>query len=237
MQLRRRYRKFNMLKRVHSHIKVRKPAFLDVGLSASQRSKSLTQINCVGGPEVVLHRKGKMNSRPEPEAIIRHTLALPPGGMTGHGSDRLTVPPCYGEEGDKKTRLLKLHHKMSSPDYFSVTVDLQDDAEYEMLPAVRGVPVREVLQGLLDRRGVDVHQVAIYVDASSTPLPLTFDTARLGGNHLYVKLKDVTEATPDNLTGSSNHRPPASRTSSVGSREDKSRKITASFILRKYPST
>ncbi|XP_076319636.1 uncharacterized protein LOC143230273 [Tachypleus tridentatus] len=36
-----------MLKRVHSHIKARKPAFLEVGLTANQRSKSLTQIDCL----------------------------------------------------------------------------------------------------------------------------------------------------------------------------------------------
>ncbi|XP_076318528.1 pleckstrin homology domain-containing family G member 5-like isoform X2 [Tachypleus tridentatus] len=231
MQLRRCYRRFSMLKRVHSHIKVRKPAFLDVGLSANQRSKSLTQINCVGGSEGVLQRKEKMDNRIESETSGRHTLAPPPGG-TGHVPDRLLVPPSHGEEGDKRARLLKLHHKISNQDYFSVTFDLPDDSEYEILPATKGNTVRDVLQGILERRGLDIHNVSVYVDASSSPLPLNFDTSRLGGTHLFIKVKDTTEG----VSGNSTNRPPASRTNSVGStgsREEKSRKISSQRSSRR----
>ncbi|XP_076315948.1 pleckstrin homology domain-containing family G member 5-like [Tachypleus tridentatus] len=195
-------------------------------MERNQRSKSLTQIHCLGLPEAELPRKGEMDNRPETEDITRCALATPPGDTSSHGPDRLIVLQPHGEEGNRRTRLLKLHHKMSSQEHFSITFDLLDDTEYEILPAIKGTSLRDVLQGKLEKRGLEAHQVAVYVDTSSTAIPLTYDTSRLGGNHLYIKYSN--ETTPVNVSGSSSNRVPASRTSSTGSREEKTRKISGS---------
>ncbi|XP_022244431.1 uncharacterized protein LOC111086313 [Limulus polyphemus] len=65
-----------MLKRVHSHIKSRKPAFLEVSLSATQRSKSLTQIDCLEKPKIAATELN-MNNNPKMTARLDHfTVSL-----------------------------------------------------------------------------------------------------------------------------------------------------------------
>lgn len=46
---------------------------------------------------------------------------------------------------------------------------------------------RASIQPILERRGMDIHRVNVFVEASNTPLPLDCECFLLGGNTLNIK--------------------------------------------------
>lgn len=123
-----------------------------------------------------------------------------------------------------------------SSDHFVVTLEMVGEDEKERLPALSGVRLREAIQRLLDKRGLDldVHNISIFLASSNTPLPSDRDCFLFGGKHLRIRVKDTVESgtvTPENGTGSSSGRAPASRSnsgSSLGNKDDKLRKPSGS---------
>lgn len=60
---------------------------------------------------------------------------------------------------------------------------------------------RASIQPILERRGMDIHRVNVFVEASNTPLPLDCECFLLGGNTLNIKgeKKYVNQKTPDKV--------------------------------------
>ncbi|XP_056017709.1 pleckstrin homology domain-containing family G member 5-like isoform X4 [Ostrea edulis] len=65
-----------------------------------------------------------------------------------------------------------------------------DDNELEVVAAVRGISLRAAIQSILERRGMDINRINVFVEASKTPLPLDCESFLLGGNTLNIKEKD-----------------------------------------------
>ncbi|XP_067130429.1 pleckstrin homology domain-containing family G member 5-like isoform X6 [Centruroides vittatus] len=159
----------------------------------AHRSKSLSQIDCLDGDNSA--KIDNMESKSEPNS----TTAPAPN----YASDRLLVPSHIDDiEARNRARGMQ---RMSSKEYFRVSFEIASDLPDEVIPAAHGIALREALQGLLDYRGIDINEVNIFLDSSSTPLPLQFETFRLGGHHLTVKAKESIEGghiTRTNSTGS-----------------------------------
>ncbi|XP_023227591.1 uncharacterized protein LOC111628101 [Centruroides sculpturatus] len=159
----------------------------------AHRSKSLSQIDCLEGDNSV--KIDNMESKSEPNS----TTAPAPN----YASDRLLVPSHIDDiEARNRARGMQ---RMSSKEYFRVSFEMASDLPDEVIPAAHGIALREALQGLLEYRGIDINEVNIFLDSSSTPLPLQFETFRLGGHHLTVKAKESIEGghiTRTNSTGS-----------------------------------
>ncbi|KAH3818224.1 hypothetical protein DPMN_119823, partial [Dreissena polymorpha] len=95
---------------------------------------------------------------------------------------------------------------------FTLKIRHNDDEEIEIIAAERGVSLRESLLPILERRGLDIEEINIFVEASNTPLPLNCETFLLGGTTMYIKQKDcdpplpsgsqsLSKATGSKLTG------------------------------------
>ncbi|CAG2236731.1 PLEKHG5 [Mytilus edulis] len=67
---------------------------------------------------------------------------------------------------------------------------LDRDNDVEIMAAVKGISLRSAIQTSLERRGLNVNNVNIYVEASKTPLPLECESFLLGGNTLNIKEKE-----------------------------------------------
>nr|XP_022337376.1 pleckstrin homology domain-containing family G member 5-like isoform X6 [Crassostrea virginica] len=70
------------------------------------------------------------------------------------------------------------------------TLRFVDVDEVEVVAAVRGISLRASIQPILERRGMDINRVNVFVEASNTPLPLDCECFLLGGNTLNIKEKD-----------------------------------------------
>lgn len=164
-----------MLKRVHSHMKVRKPALLQVGaLSQAHRSKSLTQIDCLEG-----------GAMPHPDA----------GGGSPQGApspDLLSVPD---DGAARPTKPLRSTSRVSSQEFLSVAIEdeLGGTPQWEVVPAVKGVLLRDALQGVLERRGLHLSGVNVILEYSRRPANLSHEALKFVGAQLRVKAKDGCE--------------------------------------------
>jgi len=49
--------------------------------------------------------------------------------------------------------------------------------------------LRESVLPILERRGLGIDCINVFVEASKTPLPLTCETFLLGGTTMYIKRK------------------------------------------------
>ncbi|KAL1417206.1 hypothetical protein MTO96_027087 [Rhipicephalus appendiculatus] len=208
-----------MLKRVHSHMKARKPAFLEVGgLSQAHRSKSLTQIDCL---------EGGMSRRDDE----------PSGGSSPRppSPDRLSVP----DDAPPQRSRLRHSSRVPSQEYLAVAIedDVGDIQLQESIPAVKGVVLRDALTSLLERRGLDLSAVQVLQESNRRPANLSHETHKFAGQQLRVKAKDgadlrgsVSRANSTSSLSGGSWKTPASRTNSnAGLKEDKKeRKISGS---------
>ncbi|KAL3257131.1 hypothetical protein MRX96_046525 [Rhipicephalus microplus] len=208
-----------MLKRVHSHMKARKPAFLEVGgLSQAHRSKSLTQIDCL--------ESGMSRRDDEPSG---GSSPRPPS------PDRLSVP----DEAPPQRSRLRHSSRVPSQEYLAVAIedDVGDIQLQESIPAVKGVVLRDALTSLLERRGLDLSAVQVLQEGNRRPANLSHETHKFAGQQLRVKAKDgadlrgsVSRANSTSSLSGGSWKTPASRTNSnAGLKEDKKeRKISGS---------
>ncbi|XP_052081705.1 uncharacterized protein LOC127719536 isoform X2 [Mytilus californianus] len=67
---------------------------------------------------------------------------------------------------------------------------LDRENDVEIMAAVKGVSLRSAIQTSLERRGLNINNINIYVEASKTPLPLECESFLLGGNTLNIKEKE-----------------------------------------------
>ncbi|XP_035698185.1 pleckstrin homology domain-containing family G member 5-like [Branchiostoma floridae] len=142
------------------------------------------------------------------------TRSCPPGGV---GSDQEEeeqdneterTTSSYGPQKDfklSKKKTARRHHTDDpSREFFTVKFDIAD-YETEIVPAVKGKTLRDALAGMMDRRGLTIDHVNIYLDQSSTPLPLHFETYPLGGHSLHVKGKEPLKDSDTGLTKTGLH--------------------------------
>ncbi|XP_078696724.1 pleckstrin homology domain-containing family G member 5-like isoform X12 [Branchiostoma floridae x Branchiostoma belcheri] len=142
------------------------------------------------------------------------TRSCPPGGV---GSDQEEeeqdneaerTTSSYGPQKDfklSKKKTARRHHTDDpSREFFTVKFDIAD-YETEIVPAVKGKTLRDALAGMMDRRGLTIDHVNIYLDQSSTPLPLHFETYPLGGHSLHVKGKEPLKDSDTVLTKTGLH--------------------------------
>lgn len=173
-----------MLKRVHSHMKVRKPALLQVGaLSQAHRSKSLTQIDCLeGGPS------DPGMARPD---VAGGSPPWPAGSQGAPSVDLLSVP----DDGTTRltpTRPLRSTGRVSSQEFLSVAIEEEPGGtpQWEVVRAIKGVPLRDALQGVLERRGLDLSGVDVILEYSKRPANLSHEALKFVGAQLRIKAKD-----------------------------------------------
>ncbi|XP_022667239.1 pleckstrin homology domain-containing family G member 5-like isoform X3 [Varroa destructor] len=163
-------------------LKFRRQDILNSELYA-HRSKSLTQIDCLGS-----RGRGDMLS-----------AGVEEGQQSTPCPDRLAVPPeGGGPSGDSSGRstLLSGTHKVPSQEYLSVTVECEDSRpqEMEIVPVAKGAVLRDVLSGVLERRGLNISSVSVVQEGSSKKPNLTTDTHKLAGCHFRIKVKEGHES-------------------------------------------
>ncbi|XP_068984929.1 pleckstrin homology domain-containing family G member 5 isoform X2 [Bombus flavifrons] len=179
-------------------------SLLDVDQSPAQlhsvRSRSLTQLDALGSKmlDTGEHHLGGGPSQQQPHHLHHH---YQPQQLQHHpqnveSNPRLLVPTASSVEGahQNRTRHKLSRSQVSSSEFFSVSFELSDDSSGldrdELLPAVKGTYLADVLNAACERRGVDVSRVEV-LDGFSQPLPiLTTDTSSLGGKHLRITVKD-----------------------------------------------
>ncbi|MCJ8744376.1 hypothetical protein PDJAM_G00117890 [Pangasius djambal] len=107
-----------------------------------------------------------------------------------------------GEEGvfdvgDCKTSPIKLEKKKArrrytndpSKECFTLKFDLNVDIGMEIVQAVKKKTLREVLGTVFEKKGIELSQVDLFLDQSSTPLSLGFEAYRFGGHYLRVQAR------------------------------------------------
>ncbi|XP_061422122.1 pleckstrin homology domain-containing family G member 5-like isoform X1 [Lethenteron reissneri] len=112
-----------------------------------------------------------------------------------------TVPPkTWAQEWESEERYLGVkvrkkkggrRHYTDDPgrEWFTLKFDLPKDQGTEVVPAVKEKSLRETLSPIFLRRGLSLGRVDVFLDHSSTPLCLDFETFPFGGRHLAVKAK------------------------------------------------
>ncbi|XP_064461240.1 pleckstrin homology domain-containing family G member 5-like isoform X2 [Ornithodoros turicata] len=216
-------------------------------LQPAHRSKSLTQIDCIdSGGSMVRKEEQEASGGSSPSDAGAGPPPLLHAGATGGSGpllppppspDRLSVPD-ESSSAVSQRRLLRTTNRVPSQEYVSITLeDDYGDQQFEAIPAIKGVILRDALQGVLERRGLDVGCVHVYVDGSKKTANLSYDTHKYAGTHIRVKAKEGTELassvtranSTSSLTGGS-WKTPASRTNSnAGPKEDKKeRKVSGS---------
>ncbi len=71
-----------------------------------------------------------------------------------------------------------------------VLADEEETVEVELVPALEGISAREALRGILDKRGLCMDTVQVFLEGSNTPLPLKASHASsffLGGQRIFIK--------------------------------------------------
>ncbi|KAK3104455.1 hypothetical protein FSP39_002420 [Pinctada imbricata] len=93
--------------------------------------------------------------------------------------------------GSPSQRLIRRHSKsVISDECFTIRFPEIGDNDMEIVAAIRGVSLRAALVPLIERRGLDISRINVFVEASNTPLPLECESFLLGGNTLHIKEKD-----------------------------------------------
>ncbi|XP_076085275.1 uncharacterized protein LOC143056082 isoform X3 [Mytilus galloprovincialis] len=94
------------------------------------------------------------------------------------------------DAGSVSQRALRRQSKTVISDECFTLRFLDRDNDVEIMAAVKGISLRSAIQTSLERRGLNVNNVNIYVEASKTPLPLECESFLLGGNTLNIKEKE-----------------------------------------------
>nr|XP_023690782.1 pleckstrin homology domain-containing family G member 5 isoform X2 [Paramormyrops kingsleyae] len=76
-----------------------------------------------------------------------------------------------------------------SKECFCLKFDLNVDIDPEVVPAMKKKTLREVLGPVFERKGIQLSRVNLFVDQSNTPLLLSFEAYRFGGQYLKVKAR------------------------------------------------
>ncbi|XP_041859152.1 LOW QUALITY PROTEIN: pleckstrin homology domain-containing family G member 5 [Melanotaenia boesemani] len=140
-------------------------------------------------------RHPRFNLQPQASILARNvsTRSCPP----------LTSAPPHLEEGNEgsndhgecKTVGMKLgkkgrrRHTDNPMEYFSLKFDLSVDINTEIVPAMKKKTLREVLDPVFERIGIELSRVDLFLDQSNTPLFLHFEAYRFGGHYLKVKAR------------------------------------------------
>lgn len=66
--------------------------------------------------------------------------------------------------------------------------------------ALRGVTLREAVQGIVEKRQLNMERVNLFLESSNTPLPWETDTSFLGGHKLYAKGECLLHAFTNGVT-------------------------------------
>ncbi|XP_059085132.1 pleckstrin homology domain-containing family G member 5-like isoform X3 [Tigriopus californicus] len=150
---------------------------------AKGRSKSLTSIDALN-PMSNMSMDADCRSETE---LAGERLTVPlrcdsaGGGLSHQGS------------GYQRRRKLSTTGKVSSSEFLTVSFECFDGERgpEEFMPATRGTCLREAIATVCERRGIDVDSINVYLDNSTTPLPLlTTETAWLGGKVINIRAKD-----------------------------------------------
>uniref|UniRef100_T1JDF8 RBD domain-containing protein n=1 Tax=Strigamia maritima TaxID=126957 RepID=T1JDF8_STRMM len=180
------------VKRSHSeNVKTKRYLQLDEQILETQRSKSLTHIECVeeaicDNIQQDLARFNVSSSSADAGLVSQRHLAVSMGDIS-------KIDPSRGK--------LQKSIKASSHETFRVSFDYNDEHVQEYLPASQGVTLRDALRDLLDHRNIDVNSVQFYQEYSNTPFLPFCDTSRLAGCQLRLKIKPTSTSSWDKENG------------------------------------
>ncbi|KAL4220833.1 Pleckstrin y domain containing [Mactra antiquata] len=93
----------------------------------------------------------------------------------------------------KKVVKAKRRHTTGTINHETFTVKIikkEGDDDIEIVAAEKNISLREAVQPILERRGMDLDNINVFVEASNTPLPLNCETFLLGGTNMSIKQKD-----------------------------------------------
>uniref|UniRef100_A0A915L6H3 RBD domain-containing protein n=1 Tax=Romanomermis culicivorax TaxID=13658 RepID=A0A915L6H3_ROMCU len=62
----------------------------------------------------------------------------------------------------------------------------EDDVDWTFF-ALKGVTLKETIKGVLERKGLNLEEVDLFLESSNTPLPLETDTSFFAGHKLNVR--------------------------------------------------
>ncbi|XP_062449718.1 pleckstrin homology domain-containing family G member 5 [Rhea pennata] len=137
---------------------------------------------------------------PPGPALARNTStrSCPPRTGPGEDEDEAALADGMGAERSLAPRLPKKkarrrHTDDPGQECFTVTFELGTRAETEVVPAARRKTLGEVLQPVLERRGLRPGRLDVFLEHSGTPLSLRFEAYRFGGRRLRVAAQPAAE--------------------------------------------
>uniref|UniRef100_UPI00358FC519 pleckstrin homology domain-containing family G member 5-like isoform X2 n=2 Tax=Myxine glutinosa TaxID=7769 RepID=UPI00358FC519 len=108
------------------------------------------------------------------------------GGMRGIEE---SVGVC-SRGGRKEERSEKMEDmKVPERDWFTLQIDVDGYRTAEAIPVASHKHIRDVLNQVLCRKHLNMEQLEVFLDGSSTPLPLDFDCFLLRGQRAVVRAK------------------------------------------------
>ncbi|XP_041377532.1 pleckstrin homology domain-containing family G member 5-like isoform X2 [Gigantopelta aegis] len=121
-------------------------------------------------------------------------------------------------------RVLRSGSKSLS-DCFTLKFESNNNAmqDIEIVTAIQGINLREILIPMLERRGLDIITVDAFVEQSKTPLPLNCDTFRLAGSTVHIRVGNPKKDVPDTvITRTSTSSKPSNASKTNSSKNNKS---------------
>lgn len=145
-------------------------------------------------------RHPRFDVQPQGSILARNvsTRSCPP--RMSPPSDLEEEEEASTERGERKTGGIKLkaregkkpqrrHTDDPRKECFSLKFDLNIDINTEIVPAVKKKTLQEVLGPILERKGIELSRVDLFLDQSNTPLSLHFEAYHFGGRYLKVKAR------------------------------------------------
>ncbi|XP_033103050.1 pleckstrin homology domain-containing family G member 5-like [Anneissia japonica] len=128
---------------------------------------------------------GRSNSKLQRKAVIkrRHTETKKPSvDETDSLKKSLTLPPLLKVLGSPK-----LDQRMR--DFFYVDLEVVGAKEVAKVPAIKGKNLREAIQQLCENRKISINNIQVFLESSSSPLPLEIPSYPLGGQKVFIRSK------------------------------------------------
>lgn len=170
---------------VLDHVPKRKNATAAAASNGSlHRGKSAPDLNAEGGSDTEKKTEGRNSCDSVDGQYVKRTEVF---------KFQTPAPPSSLEAKLKRKKVIKSKRRHTdsviSDECFTLRF-LDRENDVEIVAAVKGVSLRSAIQTSLERRGLNINGINIFVEASNTPLPLECESFLLGGNTLNIKEKE-----------------------------------------------
>nr|KAG5700214.1 hypothetical protein BaRGS_011057 [Batillaria attramentaria] len=156
---------------------------------------ALAQIACPEGPDLMANLTAETEGEGSRESsdLARKDSTSEPSLVSQQESIE-SSPHDPGLPPHPRTPIRRQSRVALQDNYFTIKVCGSGDSDHEdleVVAAVSNTSLRDALEPILERRGIDINTVNAFIEKSNTPLPLSSDTSFLAGNTLEIKVSLV----------------------------------------------